>query len=233
MKAYLHARIFAYLFLHLFSVFILTSHVKSPSGLMAYNKRTKHQLLQFWPMVSFYTPENTIKPLLFWCFQGVLKENICLNWVNQVMKTISALILLKLSTCTKTQMYGYSKLTNMPIVGWPYRSLNTLKIHVISNPHVFQLNFKDQHICHGIYQNLKFCWRLKKFQLEEIISNLRGLHKIFEKSQNGVKNAGPGIHVILGLGPNGFIYLVDTLHRVTIGKHFNVFRACLHCVLFI
>ena len=123
----------------------------------------------------------------------------------------------------------------MPVVGWPYRSLNTRKIHVTSNPPVFQLNFKDQHICHRIYQNLKFCWRStgKKFQLEEVISNLRGLHKTFEKSQNGVKNAGPGIHVILELGPNGFIYLVDTLHRVTIGKHFNVFRACLHCVLFI
>ena len=123
---------------------------------MAYNKKNKTSInLVLVNGLVLYSWKHH-KPLLFWCFQGVLKENICLNWVNQVMKTISALILLKLSTCTKTQMYGYSKLTNMPIVGWPYRSLNTLKIHVISNPHVFQLNFKDQHICHGIYQNLKF-----------------------------------------------------------------------------
>ena len=64
--------------------------------------------------------------------------------------------------------------------------------------------------------------------MEAIISNLQGLHKFFEKLQNGVKSNGPGIHVILGLGPNELISLVETLHRLTIGKHFNVFRVCLH-----
>ena len=48
--------------------------------------------------------------------------------------------------------------------------------------------------------------------------------------QNGVKNTGPSIHVILGLGPNELMSLVETLHRLSIGKHFNVSRVCLHYV---
>ena len=44
--------------------------------------------------VLFHNPENTRKPLAFWCYHRVLKENICPNSVNQVMKTISVLILL-------------------------------------------------------------------------------------------------------------------------------------------
>ena len=48
--------------------------------------------------------------------------------------------------------------------------------------------------------------------------------------QNGVKSTGPSIHVILGLGPKELISLVETLHRLTIGKHFNVSRECLHYV---
>ena len=48
--------------------------------------------------------------------------------------------------------------------------------------------------------------------------------------QNGVKTTGPSIHVILGLGPNELMSLVETLHRLSIGKHFNVSRVCLHYV---
>ena len=34
------------------------------------------------PLISFYTPENTRKPLVFWCFQGVLKDISDMKWVR-------------------------------------------------------------------------------------------------------------------------------------------------------
>lgn len=48
--------------------------------------------------------------------------------------------------------------------------------------------------------------------------------------QNGVKNTEPSIHVILGLDPNELMSLVQTLHKLTKGRHFNVSRVCLHYV---
>ena len=42
----------------------------------------KRVLTYFWSMFQFYTPGNTRKPLVFWCFQGVWNENIGQKWVN-------------------------------------------------------------------------------------------------------------------------------------------------------
>ena len=33
-------------------------------------------LTHFWPMLPFYTPENTSKLLSFWCFQGIQNKYI-------------------------------------------------------------------------------------------------------------------------------------------------------------
>ena len=33
-------------------------------------------------MISFDTPENIRKPVVFWCFQGVSKEISGMKWIN-------------------------------------------------------------------------------------------------------------------------------------------------------
>ena len=47
----------------------------------------------FWPMFQFYTPWKhqktyTRKPLVFWCFQGVINGNIGQKWVNKNLHNV-------------------------------------------------------------------------------------------------------------------------------------------------
>ena len=39
-------------------------------------------------MIHLYTLENIRKPGIFRCFQGVLKQNICLNWIKQLWNVL-------------------------------------------------------------------------------------------------------------------------------------------------
>ena len=40
------------------------------------------------PLVSFDTPKNIRKPLVFWCFQGISKETTRIKWVKTQMNLI-------------------------------------------------------------------------------------------------------------------------------------------------
>ena len=40
-------------------------------------------------MFPLYTPENTIKPLVFWCFQRLYNEDIAQKWVNSFRTNVS------------------------------------------------------------------------------------------------------------------------------------------------
>lgn len=40
-------------------------------------------LTYFWPLFHFYNPWKDLKPLVFWCFQGLHKQKIGLRWINQ------------------------------------------------------------------------------------------------------------------------------------------------------
>ena len=44
------------------------------------------QLTRFKPVFCFYTPENVRKPLVFCRFQEVLKWNIGLEWVKEILE---------------------------------------------------------------------------------------------------------------------------------------------------
>ena len=43
----------------------------------------KKYFTHFMPLISFDTPENIRKPLVFWCFQGLSKEISGIKWFNK------------------------------------------------------------------------------------------------------------------------------------------------------